>query len=176
MHGSALMSATRLTKSQFDPGKPVTSCLPLVGFTHCTCFGVGPFPSAEYCCEHTLLWQGSSSLPRAMCMMENGKAMSWMGEVRTRQLPFAGEHCMMVAFGVCTLYSCLTKNNNRNVCLCVWHAQWKVYKIVMLMPWVEAGTLAFAKTGGKGNMYEGEFCDGVFDGQGANGQRHYLVW
>ena len=32
----------------------------------------------------------------------------------------------------------------------------------------ETGTFTHAKTEGKGNVYEGEFRDGIFDGQGAN--------
>jgi hypothetical protein len=37
-----------------------------------------------------------------------------------------------------------------------------------LISWLDTGTFAYAKTEGKGNVYEGEFGDGVFDGQGAN--------
>ncbi len=47
-------------------------------------------------------------------------------------------------------------------------------KVEMLMFGLVIGTFTHAKTEGKGNVYEGEFRDGVFDGQGAKSRNSLL--
>lgn len=74
---------------------------------------------------------------------------------------------------MCCLYTLQLPHEQQQLlfCLCVWHAQRREHNSEILMPGMEAGTFAFAKTEGKGNTYEGEFCNGVFEGQGENGLR-----